>query len=793
MLGAETSSSGRHALAQDHVKSDCMTTTQISETTPFPTGVPKSTAKGHEASRFCFSKQSEDFKAQHATVEEASYVRWFAAGKSQLLLAPTGSGAAPASTGVQPPIQPAKVEPSHGPSRSGSTATGGKCAKTSKDEAVPEQYARPRLLSGMEPLSQDEEEVGAHYKRHAASAGERCYVHHALQRHTHRTLVQAAAQAAGNKLREEQAKRKALEDRQGTFQLKEAKVRRSALGSSGAAYMPWSQYALAGGLAQGGKVKSSSKPIGACSQPTLAIPAWDPPIGWQPKVYNLEEPRELGKRALEALRIAPMLHQSSIEHMLDSTEEEMQGWPPGQREHVILNAICAVAGHSRLASMRCRLVSLDAYLVANFAKPKLSVMSTGASAIQLKEWAASLHEALELKKKLSKARKQKLGSADNHEQEEDESGAGASSSALSSIGSATRAMKLAISIDHALLDQLKSRPTPREGGGAVPPELLLEAHYELGAADVSHSAIVRGCMALAALACKVCTRQALGKRSLRPRRTANGMAVGASGQDLKKRQWRSAKRPLLCSVHGATGDDTFFTIACNVLDEGNFNESSRSLLRAHNGAQGNPANATEWLDRPPTDAEWNTCLRYLQSCDVHMKAADGGAAIKVSPHLLKDELGNILDNTSHSLKMYKISLYHALLLHTDYIVEPGAHAGSQIERMSVAAAAEKARNIRPTGLHTALHYARGARAQTVLEVEHMVYEALRSFIGEVGLMDIPRRGGWAALTAWSTSRLVEKSGAPKALLPMVLSRPERLGAPSGYQSDGEGEGAGEGA
>lgn len=460
---------------------------------------------------------------------------------------------------------------------------------------------------------------------------------------------------------------------------------------------------------------------------------------------------------------------------------------------MILNAICAIAGHSRLASMRCRLVSLDAYLVANYGRPKLSVMSTGASAIQLKEWASSLHEALELKKKLTNARRQKLGSKESHEQEEDESGAGASSSALSTIGSATRAMKLAISIDHALLDQLKIRPTPREGGGAVPPELLLEAHYEIGAADISHSKIVRGCMALAALACKVCTRQALGKRSLRPRRTANGMAVGASGQDLKKSKWRSAKRPLLCSVHGATGDDTFFTEACNVLDEGNFNETSRSLLRAHNGAQGNPAEATEWLDRPPTDAEWNTCLRYLQSCDVHMKAPNGGVAVKVTPHLLKDGHGGILDNTSHSLKMYKISLYHALLLHTDYIVEPGAHAGSQIERMSVAAAAEQARNIRPTGLRTALHYARGARVQTVLEVEHLVYEALRSFISEVGLNGIPRRGGWAALTAWSTSRVSEKPEQPKALLPMVLSHPERIGAPNGHQSDEEEEGAGEGA
>ena len=138
MLGAETSTSGRHALAQDHVKTDSMSTTRISETTTFPIGVPKSTAKEHEAPRFCFNKKSEDFRPQQATVEEASYVRWFAASKSQLLLASTGSGAAPASTGVQPPIQPAKDEPSHDPSRSGSTATGGKCAKTLASGSVPE-------------------------------------------------------------------------------------------------------------------------------------------------------------------------------------------------------------------------------------------------------------------------------------------------------------------------------------------------------------------------------------------------------------------------------------------------------------------------------------------------------------------------------------------------------------------------------------------------------------------------------------------------------------------------------
>jgi len=253
------------------------------------------------------------------------------------------------------------------------------------------------------------------------------------------------------------------------------------------------------------------------------------------------------------------------------------------------------------------------------------------------------------------------------------------------------------------------------------------------------------------------------------------MAVGATGMDLKKLQWRSAGRPVVCSVHGATGDDTWFTVACAVLDADRFNERVRSLLRAHDGRGGDPRRASRWLDREPTDDEWNATLAVLRDLDVHVRDERGVPRV-VQPHLLRVAGGPAPAITSHTLKQSKIALYHAMLLHTDYIVEAGAHAGSQLERMSVGGAETQIRQMRPTGLQVALHYARASRNQhSVLEVEALAFRTMRAWLADVGLTSVPRTNGWAHLTRWVGERACRSGNAPlapPALFAMRESTPE---------------------
>ena len=286
------------------------------------------------------------------------------------------------------------------------------------------------------------------------------------------------------------------------------------------------------------------------------------------------------------------------------------------------------------------------------------------------------------------------------------------------------------------------------------------------------------------------------------------MAIGATGADLKKGRWSVAGRPLVCSVHGCSGRDAWFVESCAALDADGFNQRVRSLARHHNGANGDPRRATAWLDREPTLAEWNATLAVLCALDVHAPDPQSGASRRVVPHLLSDALGKRVTYTSHSLKMLKPCLYSAerelaararaharipasrplatrrhrrrshrtpAVLHTDYAVEPGAHSGSQLERMSVAGATALARSIRPRGLAVALRYARAARSQTILEIDHMAYAVYRAWVAHVGLRGMPRVDGWAALSRWASacaSSGVAPTGGAASLLPMAASHPE---------------------
>ena len=128
--------------------------------------------------------------------------------------------------------------------------------------------------------------------------------------------------------------------------------------------------------------------------------------------------------------------------------------------------------------------------------------------------------------------------------------------------------------------------------------------------------------------------------------------------------------------------------------------------------------------------------------------------------------------TKHSLKKIKISAYVALGLHPHYAVEAGAHAGSAIERMSVAGMSQQIGNLQPKGLVTALRYARASAGSSVAEVDHLVFRAVRQWVAETGLAALPRTGSWAALTAWANRRVFEREMRPITIAVSVTRPPE---------------------
>ena len=192
----------------------------------------------------------------------------------------------------------------------------------------------------------------------------------------------------------------------------------------------------------------------------------------------------------------------------------------------------------------------------------------------------------------------------------------------------------------------------------------------------------------------------------------------------------------------------WFEVAGEVLAEGGFNARYGSLLRHHDGLGGDPAKATRWLDREPTEGEWNVTLAALCTREVHVRRP-GNAFKRVEPHLVTGGGHQGRMPTKHSLKTCKISAYVALRLHPDYAVEPGAHAGSRIERMSVSGMETQIKALRPTGLAVALRYARAAFGVSVAEIDRMVFEAMQRYVAELGLARIPRVDTWASVTKWA--------------------------------------------
>ena len=533
------------------------------------------------------------------------------------------------------------------------------------------------------------------------------------------------------------------------------------VGASSGKFVPWREYSQ--------RTTGIDPGPGIGQQVLLLGPPVEPPPGWAPRVHGLaSEQRELQRRGLEATRIVPAVSLESWVKIFDEPCAELRRWPAARLRGEQLDAICRIAGHSRLAALRCELHKLNAYCVRAYGMAELAIMRERLSATKLRSYLRSRDDAALTRKRAAEAR----AASGQPPEETAEDGGGAASAALSLMGTATRGLCVDWAVESGQLDEFRGRPATREGGGAVDPEATLVLHFELGADDPTLVPFVRDCFALAALEAHTCVRAALGKRSRRPRADLHGMAVGSAGMDLKKGQWRSAGRPLIMSVHGYSGSDGWYVRSCSVLDKDDFNTRRKSLLRAHDGADGDPRTASAWLDREPSDHEWNRTLAHLCAMSVSAVQPNGSRAA-VQPHLVfPDGPSEARMPTKHSLKKIKISAYVALGLHPHYAVEAGAHAGSAIERMSVAGMSQQIGNLQPKGLVTALRYARASAGSSVAEVDHLVFRAVRQWVAETGLAALPRTGSWAALTAWANRRVFEREMRPITIAVSVTRPPE---------------------
>ena len=400
-------------------------------------------------------------------------------------------------------------------------------------------------------------------------------------------------------------------------------------------FLPWNEYAARHGID-----RSTCPTQSARARTLLLCEPWGLPESYTPRVHGLAlVPRELSARALEASRLAPAISARSWSLILDEDAQALAAWPPATLRSRQLDAVCAVAGHSRLAAIRTQLYAFDEHARHEYGYEPLEVMSARVGVSMFKSYLHSRSDAQLARERLAAQRKaERVANASAappppKPSEDDEQEGGAAASALSLLKTAAAGFRLDWAVEHHLLKQFGSRPPSREDGGAPDPPATLAAHFELGAQDCTQTPVMRGCFALASLQTNVGARTALEKRSRRLRRAKLGMAVGAAGMDLKKHRWRSAGRPLSASVYGSTGSETWFVLSCGVLDHADFNTRHKSLTRAHDGAGGDPRKATGWLDRPPTDKEWDATIAVLVACVVHTPTPSGGWA-PVSPHLL---------------------------------------------------------------------------------------------------------------------------------------------------------------
>ena len=355
-----------------------------------------------------------------------------------------------------------------------------------------------------------------------------------------------------------------------------------------------------------------------------------------------------------------------------------------------------------------------------------------------------------------------VAQGDHTDEQLEAAGATAASTRLRLLRIVVPILHLEISAAHGSLEQFANPPAIRRAVSAPTPQFCQAAHFELGAADESDDSpageVTRGCFALVALNMHMCVRMALALRSGGLERAANGMGVARAGVDFKKHKWKASGRPLLCSVLGVTGSDAWFERACAVLAEGGFETQHASLLRAHDGPDGDPSRATRFLPDPPTSDDWQKTLRHLCEKRIHYGGCPWqGASLGCPP---SDGFPPI---THHSPKFYQACVWAVARVHSSLLAEPGAWAGSKTEASTVSKMLEEIEAIEPrpsgrVGLAAGLRVAKGyaatgllaaeAPSVTVAEVEHAVYAALRAYVQEVGVQLLPTRRSWKHLADW---------------------------------------------
>ena len=339
----------------------------------------------------------------------------------------------------------------------------------------------------------------------------------------------------------------------------------------------------------------------------LAEP-WPTPHGLVPYVHGVQDAKELSRRLLEALRIAPALPAAAWARLLHEELATIAAWPAATRLRRQLEGLCGLGGHESLATLRTVLFHLDAFVQREEGWDPLAIFDRSVGAATLRDFLsarharararARTHARLPLQLAARSARTRLLASRyctvernctaeharmlaqqrkrmrergvavseSAQEEEGDASLSGAAARAHAALALASKAGLIRSAVECPQLAQFAKRPPTREEGSTVTPEIGDIVHLELLAADESQPWVVRACAAMSALEAHTCVRQALSKRSDPPEAVENGMAISLSGQDFKKMRWAVAGRPLICSRRGYSGSDVWYRIAMQVLE-----------------------------------------------------------------------------------------------------------------------------------------------------------------------------------------------------------------------------------
>ena len=119
---------------------------------------------------------------------------------------------------------------------------------------------------------------------------------------------------------------------------------------------------------------------------------------------------------------------------------------------------------------------------------------------------------------------------------------------------------------------------------------------------------------------------------------------------------------------------------------------------------------------------------------------------------------------AHSAKTAKPCAYAAARVHAQYQVEPGAWAGSKLERMSVAGLRTEVGGFvaaMPRGTKTAQKYARSGMCTSSAELEAYVYGTVQEYVAERGVAGLPHTNGWRDLSEWVAARADAPPAAPR--------------------------------